>query len=296
METKRNLEQRLLAVRAAIPRLAPKKYSDQIKYKYNKISDIYEHLGPAMEANGVLLHVTGETATRRYEDGSPMFWQAYETRTKYGDARTLWIYESDITLEWSNADDPSDTRTVVIHALGTNDGGPDKAKGSAWTYALKYFLFEEMGIDQGEDDPDNRVEAPAPQPQRQAASGDVAQKLYDNGMNNFNKRNYSAAVRSFDDLTKTYPKNKLASNAWFWKGESYYQMKNYGQAALAYQNVIEGSPNSSKAPSSYLKQGMSFLQLNKGAAAKQRFNELIKKYPSSPEARRARQVMAENKL
>ncbi|MBR4422929.1 MAG: tol-pal system protein YbgF, partial [Mailhella sp.] len=138
--------------------------------------------------------------------------------------------------------------------------------------------------------------APAPQPQRQAASGDVAQKLYDNGMNNFNKRNYSAAVRSFDDLTKTYPKNKLASNAWFWKGESYYQMKNYGQAALAYQNVIEGSPNSSKAPSSYLKQGMSFLQLNKGAAAKQRFNELIKKYPSSPEARRARQVMTENKL
>ena len=132
--------------------------------------------------------------------------------------------------------------------------------------------------------------------QRQAASGDVAQKLYDNGMSNFNKRNYSAAVRSFDDLTKTYPKNKLASNAWFWKGESYYQMKNYGQAALAYQNVIEGSPNSSKAPSSYLKQGMSFLQLNKGAAAKQRFNELIKKYPSSPEARRARQVMTENKL
>ena len=170
METKRNLEQRLLAVRAAVPRLAPKKYSDQIKYKYNKISDVYEHLGPAMEANGVLLHVTGETATRRYEDGSPMFWQPYETRTKYGDARTLWIYESDITLEWSNADDPSDTRTMTIHALGTNDGGPDKAKGSAWTYALKYWLFEELGVDQGEDDPDNRVEDQPPQqrqPQRQ---------------------------------------------------------------------------------------------------------------------------------
>ncbi len=141
--------------------------------------------------------------------------------------------------------------------------------------------------------------APAPQPvqpQQRATSGDVAQKLYDNGMNNYNKRNYSAAVRSFDDLTKTYPKNKLASNAWFWKGESYYQMKNYAQAALAYQNVIEGSPNSGKAPSAYLKQGMAFLQLNKGAAAKQRLNELIRKYPSSPEARRAKQVINERKL
>ena len=154
--TKKNLEQRLLAVRAAIPRLAPKKYSDGVKYKFNKISDVYEYLNPALTENGVLLHIAGETATRRYDDGSPMFWQPYEMQTAGGYKRTLWIYESGITLEWVNVDDPADTRTVVIHALGTNDGGPDKAKGSAWTYALKYFLFEELGVDQGEDDPDSR--------------------------------------------------------------------------------------------------------------------------------------------
>jgi hypothetical protein len=43
---------------------------------------------------------------------------------------------------------------VTLHAIGTNDGGPDKAKGSAWTYCLKYYLFEKFGIDQGEEDPD----------------------------------------------------------------------------------------------------------------------------------------------
>jgi len=170
MEAKKNLEQKLLAVRAAIPRLAPKKYSDQIKYRYNKISDVYEFLNPALTENGVLLHVAGELPCR-WNDGSAVYWQAYETKTKYGDARTLWIYESEINLEWVNADSPEEKRALTIHALGTNDGGPDKAKGSAWTYALKYFLFEELGVDQGEDDPDSREEAP--QPQRQAARNTV---------------------------------------------------------------------------------------------------------------------------
>lgn len=175
--TKKNLEQKLLAVRAAIPRLAPKKYSDGVKYKFNKISDVYEFLNPALTENGVLLHVAGELPCR-WNDGSAVYWQAYETKTKYGDARTLWIYESEINLEWVNADAPQDARALTIHALGTNDGGPDKAKGSAWTYALKYFLFEELGVDQGEDDPDSREEAPQPQrqqrQQRQAASKPAA--------------------------------------------------------------------------------------------------------------------------
>ena len=175
MEVKKgtkNIEERLLAVRAAIPRLAPKKYSDQIKYKYNKISDVYEHLGPAMVENGVALHIVGEKPVR-FDGNSAIFWQTFETKTSSGYTRLLWIYESDITLEWVNVDEPTNRRAVTIHALGTNDGGPDKAKGSAWTYAMKYLMFEEFGIDQGEDDPDNRVEQqpeqrPQPKPvQRQ---------------------------------------------------------------------------------------------------------------------------------
>ncbi|MGN1038038.1 MAG: tol-pal system protein YbgF [Mailhella sp.] len=130
----------------------------------------------------------------------------------------------------------------------------------------------------------------------QQGSADMAQALYDNGMKSFNSRNYQAALRSFSDFTKTYPKNKLVSNAWFWQGECQYQMKKYAEAALAYQNVIEGYSGSAKAPASYLKQGMSFLQLNKKAAAKQRFNELVKKFPKAPEAARAKQIISQNKL
>lgn len=122
-------------------------------------------------------------------------------------------------------------------------------------------------------------------------AADMAQALYDSGMAAFNKRQYQASLKSFSDLTKTYPKHKLASNAWFWQGENNYQMKKYAEAALAYQNVIEGFPNSTKAPDSYLKQGMCFLQLDKKAAAKQRLRELVRKFPKAPQAVRAQQVI-----
>lgn len=135
--------------------------------------------------------------------------------------------------------------------------------------------------------------APAAQPQNNV---DMAQALYDNGMQAFNNRQYEAALRSFSDFTKTYSKNKLVSNAWFWQGECQYQMKNYAEAALAYENVISGYPNSVKAPASYLKQGMCFLQLNKKPAAKQRLTELTRKYPKAPETARAKQVIKQNKL
>ncbi|MCQ2444395.1 MAG: tol-pal system protein YbgF [Mailhella sp.] len=137
------------------------------------------------------------------------------------------------------------------------------------------------------------VQAPAA---AKPATTDIAKALYDNGMNSFNARKYSAALKSFSDFTSTYPKHKLASNAWFWQGESQYQLKRYGEAALAYNNVITGSPNAPKAPACYLKQGMAFIQLKKNAAAKQRLTELIRKYPKAPEAARAKQVISQNKL
>ncbi len=133
-------------------------------------------------------------------------------------------------------------------------------------------------------------------PAQKAKPADMAQALYDNGMDLFNTRQYQNALKSFSDFTKAYPKHQLTSNAWFWQGECHYQMKDYASAALAYENVISGFPNSAKAPASYLKQGMAFLQLGKKAAAKQRLRELTKKFPKAPEASRAKQVMKQNSL
>ena len=128
------------------------------------------------------------------------------------------------------------------------------------------------------------------------STSDMAQTLYDSGINNFNNRNYASALNSFLDFTQSYPNHQLISNAWFWQGESQYQMKNYAAAALAYQKVIHSFPNSIKAPASYLKQGMSLLALNKKQAAKERLDHLVDTYPKAPEAKRAKQVIKKNKL
>ncbi len=121
----------------------------------------------------------------------------------------------------------------------------------------------------------------------------TAQALYDSGINNFNQRDYTAALKAFVDFTKVYPNHNLVSNAWFWQGESHYQLKNYAAAALAYQNVIKSFPNSIKAPASYLKQGMSFIALNRIEAAKEVLNYLVTNYPKATEAKRAEQVLAD---
>lgn len=149
-----NLEQKFVELRKAVPAIVQKQHSDGVKYKFAKIFDVYELLAPAMNEYGVNFDVVAESATRRHDNGDPMYYTSYQQQTQRG-PRTVWVYEADLTLEWTNADNPSEQKLVTLHALGTNDGGPDKAKGSAWTYCLKYYLFEKFNIDQGEDDPDN---------------------------------------------------------------------------------------------------------------------------------------------
>lgn len=148
-----SLQQKFVKLRAAVPAIVQKQHSDGVKYKFAKIFDVYQMLTPAMNEHGVNFDVVKEEATRHDTNGDALYYHSYQQQTRSG-PRTVWVYEADLTLRWTNADFPDDMQEVTLHAIGTNDGGPDKAKGSAWTYCLKYYFFEKFGIDQGEDDPD----------------------------------------------------------------------------------------------------------------------------------------------
>lgn len=164
------LQQKFVELRKAIPRLQQKQHSDGVKYKFVKLNEIYELLTPAMNQYGVNFEVVAEKATRHDEHGSDVYYHNFKQMTQYNKERVVWVYEADLTLRWTNADDPADIQEVTLHAIGTNDGGPDKAKGSAWTYCIKYYLFEKLSIDQGEDDPDNKdLRGDAPQYGQQQA-------------------------------------------------------------------------------------------------------------------------------
>lgn len=185
-----NLAQKFVELRKACPEIVKRKHSDGVKYTFAKIFDVYELLAPAMNTWGVDWDIVKEVATRHHENGDAKFYDCYTQQTRNG-PRVVWVYEADITLRWINVDNPEETQEITLHALGTNDSGPDKAKGSAWTYCLKYYLFEKFNIDQGEDDPDmsdrtnegqgGGYQAAPKQPERRTAALSDAQmkRLYE---------------------------------------------------------------------------------------------------------------------
>ncbi len=145
---KLSLQQKMVEIRKMIPALTKKTYSEEVSYDFVKIDDIFLYLTPALNKYGVNLDILSEKATKTDERGNPVYVQ-------YLAQSQIWMYEVDLTLRWVNADDPQDMDERTIHAIGTHEM-PDKAKGSAWTYALKYYLLNRFCIDQGAsgEDPD----------------------------------------------------------------------------------------------------------------------------------------------
>lgn len=209
-----SLQQKFIKLREAVPAITQKAHSDGVKYKFAKIYDVYELLTPAMNEYGVNFDIVRETATRHAENGDPVYFSNYTQHTRNGD-RIVWVYEADLTIRWTNSDAPEDTLEVTLHAIGTNDGGPDKAKGSAWTYCLKYYLFEKFGIDQGDDDPDmtdHSSDAP-PKPQNNATApqnGAGGRNTQTQTQNSQNGRTGSQKGLSDAQLSRMYRKGEDA--------------------------------------------------------------------------------------
>lgn len=148
------LAQKMVKLREAIGTIQKKKHSDQVKYKFARLADINEFLTPAMNEVGVNFSIVDERQTREAEIGDSVFWTSYTVQTKNGQ-RTVYVYEATLEIQWQNADDKDDVERSFIHVVGTNDGGPDKAKGAAWTYGIKYYMFNKFNIPMEEDeDPD----------------------------------------------------------------------------------------------------------------------------------------------
>jgi tol-pal system protein YbgF len=109
-------------------------------------------------------------------------------------------------------------------------------------------------------------------------------KLYNDSKAMFDNGDPKSSREGFLKLLKDYPKSKMADNAQFWIGETYFKEKWYQKAILEYQKVIENYPKGSKVAAAYLKQGIAFTELGEKGNARLIFNQLIKKFPGSGEA------------
>ena len=110
------LQQKFIKLREAVPSITQKAHSDGVKYKFAKIFDVYQLLTPAMNEFGVNFDIVGEQATRHSENGDPIYYSNFTQHTRNGD-RIVWVYEADLTIRWTNADNPDETLEVTLHAM-----------------------------------------------------------------------------------------------------------------------------------------------------------------------------------
>jgi tol-pal system protein YbgF len=135
------------------------------------------------------------------------------------------------------------------------------------------------------DVPANAAATPAADPQLESRDYDAALKL-------FRDKKYAGAIAAFKDFIKTYPDSKLAPNAQYWVGYSYYSVKDYKSAVAHQQKLLAVYPASDKAPDALLNVAASQVALNDMAGAKKTLQQVVAQYPGSPAAALASKRLA----
>jgi tol-pal system protein YbgF len=104
---------------------------------------------------------------------------------------------------------------------------------------------------------------------------------YNHAFKLLNAKKYSEAATSFDEFVRTYPKDPLTSNAYYWLGESYYARGDYTRAAEGFRKGFETSPKGQKAPDNLLKLAMSLEKIKRTNEACIVLKTVITKYSDS---------------
>ena len=113
---------------------------------------------------------------------------------------------------------------------------------------------------------------------------------YEYGVERLKMGEFDQAREAFKLFLKANPKHKLAGNAQYWLGETYYVQGKYKDAADSFLKGYTTYSKSSKAPDSLLKLGMTLSALKQKDAACATFGELGRRFPKASEA-----VVARNK-
>ncbi len=94
-------------------------------------------------------------------------------------------------------------------------------------------------------------------------------------------RDYSSALREYQELIDEFPDSDLVPNALFSIGYIYIRLRDCGSALEAFKKFIDAYPNDSKAARALMEMGLCHVQLNDCVSAIEVFQRLIDEYPDS---------------
>ena len=109
----------------------------------------------------------------------------------------------------------------------------------------------------------------------------TAEQIYQEGMDAINAGKNDEAAEKFTAVLTKFPDHKLAANAQYWLGESYYGKKDYAKAAVAFAKGYEKYKDGNKGADNILKLGMSMQMLGKKDEACTAFVNLPKEFPNA---------------
>ncbi len=109
-------------------------------------------------------------------------------------------------------------------------------------------------------------------------SGATPEEQYEYAFGLLSRNDYDGAERVLSAFLQEYPADKLAGNAKYWLGETYYVRGRYAEAAITFAEGYESYPDSVKAPDNLLKLGKSLAALGQTEDACGTFAELHKRY------------------
>ena len=127
-----------------------------------------------------------------------------------------------------------------------------------------------------------------------ARPGDAAteQRAYDSALDQFKGGSYPAAIASFQNFVKTYPKSPLAASALYWVGNAQYAQRDFRAAIATQRQLLTTYPDSQKVPDALLNIASAQVELGDAAGARRTLEEIVAKYPTSEAAGKAKQRLA----
>jgi tol-pal system protein YbgF len=114
-----------------------------------------------------------------------------------------------------------------------------------------------------------------------AVSGGSAREIYDAAYAAYLRKEYPQAEMGFRQLLQSFPRDRLASDATFWLGESYYQRGRHREAAEQFLRVTTDFPRAAKAPDGLLKLGMSLNALGAKDQACSTYAKVERDFPQA---------------
>lgn len=118
---------------------------------------------------------------------------------------------------------------------------------------------------------------------RDEASG-TPKEIYDMALKKLQMGAYQEAQAELQNFLDLYSRDRLAGNAQYWLGETFYVQRDYKNATAAFLAGYTNYGDSIKAPDSLLKLGMTLVVMGEKKTGCDAFAELSARFPDAPQA------------